>query len=110
MPLVQNECPEGLRPDRDSSKLSKYWLNAENGAKKLFIDRGLAPRHGFEPRFTAPKAAVLPLDDRGMRAGQLCSTATGSVYRKAESAARGEMAGRAGIDVNSCGVPPLIGL
>ncbi len=28
--------------------------------------RRLAPRHGFEPRFTAPKAAVLPLDDRGM--------------------------------------------
>src|SRR5271155_4337115 len=27
----------------------------------------LAPRHGFEPRFTAPKAAVLPLDDRGSR-------------------------------------------
>src|SRR5580693_3971605 len=26
----------------------------------------LAPRHGFEPRFTAPKAAVLPLDDRGL--------------------------------------------
>ena len=26
----------------------------------------LAPRHGFEPRFTAPKAAVLPLDDRGI--------------------------------------------
>src|SRR3954451_24303187 len=25
----------------------------------------LAPRHGFEPRLTAPKAAVLPLDDRG---------------------------------------------
>src|ERR1019366_1926555 len=25
----------------------------------------MAPRHGFEPRFTAPKAAVLPLDDRG---------------------------------------------
>ena len=28
--------------------------------------RSMAPRHGFEPRFTAPKAAVLPLDDRGM--------------------------------------------
>ena len=28
---------------------------------------GLAPRHGFEPRFTAPKAAVLPLDDRGFQ-------------------------------------------
>src|ERR1035438_7746255 len=26
----------------------------------------LAPRRGFEPQFTAPKAAVLPLDDRGM--------------------------------------------
>ena len=26
----------------------------------------VAPRHGFEPRFTAPKAAVLPLDDRGL--------------------------------------------
>ena len=26
----------------------------------------MAPRHGFEPRFTAPKAAVLPLDDRGI--------------------------------------------
>ena len=25
----------------------------------------LAPRHGLEPRFTASKAAVLPLDDRG---------------------------------------------
>jgi O-antigen ligase len=25
----------------------------------------LAPRHGFEPRFTAPKASVLPLDNQG---------------------------------------------
>ena len=30
----------------------------------------VAPRHGFEPRFTAPKAAVLPLDDRGKSALQ----------------------------------------
>ena len=30
----------------------------------------MAPRHGFEPRFTAPKAAVLPLDDRGMQASE----------------------------------------
>ena len=28
-------------------------------------NRKMAPRHGFEPRLTAPKAAVLPLDDRG---------------------------------------------
>jgi hypothetical protein len=33
---------------------------------KLLIPEMLAPRHGFEPRFTAPKAAVLPLDDRGL--------------------------------------------
>lgn len=26
----------------------------------------LAARHGFEPRLTAPKAAVLPLDDRAI--------------------------------------------
>src|ERR1700733_4720929 len=36
---------------------------------KLLIIRSLAPRHGFEPRFTAPKAAVLPLDDRGSEVG-----------------------------------------
>ena len=37
-------------------------------AKKRFVNaetKAVAPRHGFEPRFTAPKAAVLPLDDRG---------------------------------------------
>ena len=28
--------------------------------------QNMAPRHGFEPRLTAPKAAVLPLDDRGV--------------------------------------------
>src|SRR5579864_5399159 len=37
---------------------------------KLLIPLSLAPRHGFEPRFTAPKAAVLPLDDRGKSALQ----------------------------------------
>ena len=33
----------------------------------------VAPRHGFEPRFTAPKAAVLPLDDRGISSRWDCS-------------------------------------
>ena len=33
--------------------------------RNQLILNDLAPRHGFEPRFTAPKAAVLPLDDRG---------------------------------------------
>ena len=33
---------------------------------KRLILLAMAPRHGFEPRFTAPKAAVLPLDDRGI--------------------------------------------
>src|SRR5512144_3240757 len=37
----------------------------KNPAKSLG-ENEVAPRHGFEPRFTAPKAAVLPLDDRGM--------------------------------------------
>jgi hypothetical protein len=36
----------------------------------LLIILALAPRHGFEPRFTAPKAAVLPLDDRGSEGGR----------------------------------------
>jgi hypothetical protein len=38
----------------------------------------LAPRHGFEPRFTAPKAAVLPLDDRGIVG--LCACRQFSVF------------------------------
>ena len=40
----------------------------------------LAPRHGFEPRFTAPKAAVLPLDDRGKRADG-CSSQCSNLLR-----------------------------
>ena len=40
----------------------RRWRQAKWGGGKLrFL--GVAPRHGFEPRFTAPKAAVLPLDD-----------------------------------------------
>src|SRR5665213_3375677 len=35
------------------------------------LKTNVAPRHGFEPRFTAPKAAVLPLDDRGSLGGKL---------------------------------------
>src|SRR6188474_1109959 len=41
-----------------------------NGEHRL----AMAPRHGFEPRFTAPKAAVLPLDDRGMGGKTLTPT------------------------------------
>ena len=45
--------------------------------RKLLILLRLAPRHGFEPRFTAPKAAVLPLDDRGiLRKADLLSSLT----------------------------------
>src|ERR1019366_10746466 len=35
-------------------------------SQRNLAKRKLAPRRGFEPQFTAPKAAVLPLDDRGM--------------------------------------------
>ena len=45
----------------------------KNPAKSLG-KKELAPRHGFEPRFTAPKAAVLPLDDRGMVTKRLLPT------------------------------------
>ena len=46
--------------------------------RNQLILNDLAPRHGFEPRFTAPKAAVLPLDDRG-------KNRLVSVYRSAVS-------------------------
>src|SRR5580658_1020173 len=39
-----------------------WWLEGRIGGRPGCV----APRHGFEPRFTAPKAAVLPLDDRGV--------------------------------------------
>jgi hypothetical protein len=44
----------------------------------------VAPRHGFEPRFTAPKAAVLPLDDRGSLGGNY-STSVASERRNEAS-------------------------
>ena len=48
---------------------------AVNENSQTIQGRGtVAPRHGFEPRFTAPKAAVLPLDDRGMRGKMLTPT------------------------------------
>jgi hypothetical protein len=41
-------------------------FGTNRGGTGLFLEaKVLSPRHGFEPRFTAPKAAVLPLDDRG---------------------------------------------
>jgi hypothetical protein len=42
-----------------------------NNELRQFVRIQVAPRHGFEPRFTAPKAAVLPLDDRG-KCGKAC--------------------------------------
>ena len=42
----------------------------EQPVSHLLILKRVAPRHGFEPRFTAPKAAVLPLDDRGIQASE----------------------------------------
>jgi len=56
-----------------STKEVRSWKIRLTGPQKL------APRHGFEPRFTAPKAAVLPLDDRGSLGGNLqhqCSIRT----------------------------------
>ena len=39
-------------------------VSTKTGSKK-YVFKNLAPQPGFEPRFTASKAAVLPLDDRG---------------------------------------------
>ena len=43
---------------------------------KEVIAVSLVPRHGFEPRLTAPKAAVLPLDDRGTGATKISLTSS----------------------------------
>jgi hypothetical protein len=51
-----------------SGACCREWVLSVFYRYDLLISKYLAPRHGFEPRFTAPKAAVLPLDDRGIRA------------------------------------------
>lgn len=61
--LVQNDAFYCLRYPLSVRVL----LHCSNRGCNLLILKGLAPRHGFEPRFTAPKAAVLPLDDRGIK-------------------------------------------
>ena len=53
----------------DNRALSKR-RDAVNKKLDEFEIDVVAPRHGFEPRFTAPKAAVLPLDDRGSLGGK----------------------------------------
>lgn len=47
----------------------------------------VAPRHGFEPRFTAPKAAVLPLDDRGKFRIVKCFFSLASLGERAQRSA-----------------------
>ena len=68
--IEKKELPESLL-DR-IIRLAAF----ENRSVRLGPSKGvsfeLAPRHGFEPRFTAPKAAVLPLDDRGVMGGTDC--------------------------------------
>ena len=60
------------RSMKTESQLASFPQILRQRLPKLILDacrrliyKDLAPRHGFEPRFTAPKAAVLPLDDRG---------------------------------------------
>ena len=58
-PVDSSTCKMfGIRPAGKCAAVNKNGVASWDG-------RMLAPRHGFEPRFTAPKAAVLPLDDRG---------------------------------------------
>ena len=52
-------------PIMDSNLQTWNLLVLVKGSVLFSTQDCVAPRHGFEPRFTAPKAAVLPLDDRG---------------------------------------------
>jgi hypothetical protein len=52
-------------PNVGDSGANSDCIDPVNKTREKLETRGVAPRHGFEPRFTAPKAAVLPLDDRG---------------------------------------------
>ena len=52
----------------------------------------MAPRHGFEPRFTAPKAAVLPLDDRGVIEDERHCQCSSAAERNATAALAGRAA------------------
>src|SRR5579884_709766 len=71
-PLIQNTLEAGngknLRNVWDGDGRQKGRAVKEFGASSSKA-KTVAPRHGFEPRFTAPKAAVLPLDDRGPLGG-----------------------------------------
>ncbi len=63
--------PRGYLVHTNGRRTEPANLAAQNGllftnGERPFVSKRVAPRHGFEPRFTAPKAAVLPLDDRGI--------------------------------------------
>ncbi len=63
----RRECParKNVRNVADTGAPERRRCCQRNAPPGVGGERNLAPRHGFEPRFTAPKAAVLPLDDRG---------------------------------------------
>ena len=49
--------------EKEALSVGPIFLRNTAGA---LVKKQVAPQRGFEPRFTASKAAVLPLDDRGM--------------------------------------------
>jgi hypothetical protein len=78
--------PEGGGSDNnhpcvDSNQIFNNLVTSVGLSALFSIRNSVAPRHGFEPRFTAPKAAVLPLDDRGMRDERLAANQTDCIIR-----------------------------
>jgi hypothetical protein len=73
----QAAAPRSKENRKNRNAFQMFWITARFRGEAMlstkvpfeFQREGLAPRHGFEPRFTAPKAAVLPLDDRGSFGG-----------------------------------------
>ena len=67
-----NLRPDSIEtPGMDSNPRAMGQRVSRSGILMESTQKGVAPRHGFEPRFTAPKAAVLPLDDRGVSGREL---------------------------------------
>ena len=67
---------ETEQPRKKPAVFAHFDLFVVNKRAERVAPQCVAPRHGFEPRFTAPKAAVLPLDDRGIL-GQIIFSVSG---------------------------------
>ena len=56
----------GMTHWSEATSVGKILYFSQNKTATLYVAVSLAPGLGFEPRYAAPEAAVLPLDDPGM--------------------------------------------